>query len=95
MASSGRSFAIEADPTALPPGLHFAEVLGFDCSQGAVVGPIFRIPITVCKERDGNGSDTVKKLSNLVFEPGTIHREFVTVPTGSNFVGMSISFFST
>lgn len=45
---NGRSFEVEVDPTALPEGLHYAEVQGFDASA-EWRGPLFRVPITVIR----------------------------------------------
>eukprot|EP00808_Paulinella_micropora_P028965 g4430.t1 len=50
MNSDGREFSIRVDPTQLAPGTHFAEVLGFDSEFSEKErGPLFRVPITVCK----------------------------------------------
>ncbi|KAI8846872.1 hypothetical protein BC829DRAFT_418846 [Chytridium lagenaria] len=46
--NEGRSFLIKVDPSRLPPGLHFAEIVAIDTNQRDA-GPLFRIPITVCK----------------------------------------------
>lgn len=47
MTYNGRSFEIGVDPTALSPGVHYAEVRGVDM-KSPWRGPLFRVPITVC-----------------------------------------------
>ena len=41
-----RQFAIRVDPTALPPGAHYAEVCAYDVSK-CFQGALFRVPVTV------------------------------------------------
>ena len=45
---NGRSFKIEVDPTNLPPGVHTAQVIGYDASRRER-GAMFSVPITVVK----------------------------------------------
>lgn len=45
---SGRGFEIRVDPSSLPPGLHYAEVIATD-DTAPWRGPLFRVPITVIK----------------------------------------------
>jgi tripeptidyl-peptidase-2 len=48
---NGRTFELRVDPTALPPGLHYAEVLAVNPDQ-EWRGPLFRVPVTVVKPQD-------------------------------------------
>ncbi|MEW5318316.1 MAG: hypothetical protein WDW38_009545 [Sanguina aurantia] len=47
MHHSGRSFEVRVDPTGLPAGLHYAEVLGCSVDEQAWQGPRFRLPVTI------------------------------------------------
>ncbi|KAJ3145495.1 tripeptidyl-peptidase II Tpp2 [Irineochytrium annulatum] len=91
MHSEGRNFLIHVDPTKLPPGLHFAEVIGIDTNQRDA-GPLFKIPITVCKPEEtvvdtqyGSRPSSVVKFPSMVLVPPEVHRKFVYVPEGANF----------
>ncbi|KAJ3416574.1 tripeptidyl-peptidase II Tpp2 [Chytridiales sp. JEL 0842] len=95
--SSGRAFQVKVDPTQLPPGLHYGEVLGFDTEQRAA-GPLFRIPVTVCKPEQVEASSTAVvdsgsylRYSDLTFTPGTIVRKFIAVPAGANFAELIVN----
>ncbi|GIL86265.1 hypothetical protein Vretifemale_14673 [Volvox reticuliferus] len=46
--AGGRSFEVIVDPTSLPPGLHYAEVVALEVDSRER-GPLFRLPITVIK----------------------------------------------
>ncbi|KAF6251901.1 subtilase family-domain-containing protein [Scenedesmus sp. NREL 46B-D3] len=48
---NGRTFELRVDPTALPAGLHYAEVLAVNPDQ-EWRGPLFRVPVTVVKPQD-------------------------------------------
>ncbi|KAI8803902.1 Tripeptidyl peptidase II-domain-containing protein [Cladochytrium replicatum] len=68
----------------LTPGLHNAEVQGFD-TKTIDAGPLFRVPVTVVKPlpREASG---VYKFESFRFEPGTVERRFIAVPADANFV---------
>ncbi|KAJ3099253.1 hypothetical protein HDU97_003317 [Phlyctochytrium planicorne] len=90
--SDGRSFLIGVDPTNLSPGFHYAEILGIDTNQRQA-GPLFRIPITVCKTEsdtvtDGNSRFVFPKLH---LTPGNIIRKYITAPHTANFAGLWLS----
>ena len=52
---NGRSFKIEVDPTRLPPGVHTAEIEGYDTratdgdDDDERRGPVFTVPVTVVR----------------------------------------------
>ncbi|KAI8995893.1 subtilase family-domain-containing protein [Gaertneriomyces semiglobifer] len=94
LGAAGRTFNITVDPTMLPPGLHFAEILGMDTRNGKG-GPIFRIPVTVSKPESaarGTLEETASylKWDKLRFNPGTIQRRFIAVPLGANFAELTV-----
>ncbi|GLI68325.1 hypothetical protein VaNZ11_012720 [Volvox africanus] len=46
--AGGRSFEVIVDPSSLPPGLHYGEVVALEVDSRER-GPLFRLPITVIK----------------------------------------------
>lgn len=72
--AGGRSFSVAVDPSALPPGAHFAEVIGFDAraEPSAVPCPVFRLPITV-----------VKPITSSTPSPSSASSATLTPPTES------------
>ncbi|TPX63343.1 hypothetical protein SpCBS45565_g06696 [Spizellomyces sp. 'palustris'] len=92
--NGGRSFSVRVDPTTLEPGFHFAEVQGYD-TQNPKAGPIFSIPVTVCKPEVAGNFGAEERVAyfrweGLKFEPGTIVRRFVSVPLGANFAELIV-----
>ncbi|KAI9202127.1 subtilase family-domain-containing protein [Polychytrium aggregatum] len=85
--NGGRAFSVRVNPTNLAPGLHFGEVLAID-STAPELGPLFRVPVTVCKPEVVENA--LVKYNNLSFEPGTIIRKFVSVPTEANFAELTV-----
>ena len=73
IASSGRQFLVHVDATQLPAGLHHGEVFGYDTQLPEEAGPLFRIPVTVCKPDISSigacGSDVVVKYPEIKFIP--------------------------
>lgn len=69
--------SIVVDPTGLKDGLHYAEVVGVD-SEAPWRGPLFRIPVTICKPLELKTSPPVASFSNLSFVPGTTWSSGVT-----------------
>ncbi|GLC44539.1 hypothetical protein PLESTB_000062200 [Pleodorina starrii] len=55
--SGGRSFEVLVDPSRLPPGLHYGEVLALEV-EARERGPLFRLPITVIKPLQVPGAVT-------------------------------------
>ncbi|MCA8995232.1 MAG: tripeptidyl peptidase II, partial [Planctomycetaceae bacterium] len=73
----GRPMSVQVDPTDLDPGVHFAEILGFDLLY-ADRGPLVRIPVTVVRSvsaKNNSVSWTAKTNS------GEVVRKFVNVPS--------------
>jgi hypothetical protein len=48
LTNNGRDFEVSVDASNLAPGLHYAEVQGWDTSA-EWRGPLFKVPCTVCK----------------------------------------------
>ncbi len=103
LTSSGQSLNVFVDPRGLSPGAHFAEVLGFDADDADHVrGPLFRIPVTVCRTIPAVRDDAEvvldvptlrgQQLNETIpdFEPGRIERRFIPVPSGASWVDLRI-----
>ncbi|KAJ1338999.1 hypothetical protein BSLG_006138 [Batrachochytrium salamandrivorans] len=86
--NAGRTFSIRVDPTQLKPGFHYGTITGHD-SNKPDVGPLFTIPITVCKPDVAPSLLTdapfYVKYESLRFKSGDIQRRFIHVPLGANF----------
>lgn len=84
--NSGKTMDIRVDPTQLNAGLHFGSISGYDVNNLAI-GPLFKIPVTVCKPDEVTSTDAFIKYENMRFGPGDISRHFIKVPVNSNFAG--------
>ena len=84
-----KSFAVRVDPVDLAPGLHFAQVHAID-AQNPSLGPLFTIPVTVCKAQS-NVPDAFVTFAEQSFIPGDIKRFFLDVPANANFIGNFIN----
>lgn len=79
--SSGNSFRVKVDPTALSESkFHYGEVLGYDTSAPER-GPLFHIPVSVVKPTIP--SQGFIQYKNVEYGPGDIIRRFVQVPEGA------------
>ena len=86
LGSKGRDFSLLVDPTRLPPGVHYAQVVGHDLAAAtAGAGPAFRLPVVVVKgiPVPTEGGDPRFVLPATPFAPGRIERRFVHVPDGA------------
>lgn len=64
--------SIVVDPTGLKEGLHYSEVVGID-SEAPWRGPLFRIPVTICKALELKTLPPRVSFTNMSFVPGTMH----------------------
>lgn len=86
MHAGGRTFRILVDPMDLPPGVHYAEIVGTDTADPDR-GAMFRIPVTVIKPHeltDAHWKETIR------FTPGEIERRFFHVPDGATWADLVI-----
>lgn len=97
--NGGQAFAVLVDPRQVEPGAHYAEVVGYDADDRSR-GPLFRLPITVCRpiptmhseEEREESQDEGPVLVNghleerLEMQPGDIARRFMVVPDGATWV---------
>ncbi|CAG9460207.1 unnamed protein product [Pedinophyceae sp. YPF-701] len=77
----GRVFNVEVDPTALAPGVHYAEIHAYDAAA-RWRGPLFRVPVTVTRGERPDPPPFID-LGEFAFEAGTEVRRFVEVPQGA------------
>ena len=84
----GKQVGIRVDPTQLEPGLHFAEVIGYDQSDRER-GPIFHLPITVIKPSSTDDNPNIWR-KKVKLKPGKIDRNFIAVPTGATWADLKI-----
>ncbi len=83
---NGRSFKFTVDPTNLEPGLHTAQILGYDMNNMSF-GPRFSVPITVAKSLDQSSSIS---LGELEFEYNEVKRFFLDVPIGATWMDVTV-----
>ncbi|KAI8616739.1 subtilase family-domain-containing protein [Chytriomyces sp. MP71] len=89
LASEGRTFAINADPTGLAAGLHTGFVSGYDVNLPAA-GPLFRVPVTVCKAGQAESDGALVRYKDVEFTSGKIERKFIPVPSGANYATVTV-----
>ncbi len=81
LAQAGRAFEVRVDPGKLSPGLHVAEVRGYDAAARQR-GPLFRVPITVTKPEAVTG-EKCELHGKAQCRHGDMVRRFVAVPEGA------------
>ncbi|RKP38250.1 subtilase family-domain-containing protein, partial [Dimargaris cristalligena] len=80
--NGGISFSVMVDPTQLTAGrFYFTEVLGYD-AKCVARGPLFSIPVTICKPQAVDSSATVV-FDNITMKCAQIERRFMEVPAGA------------
>jgi tripeptidyl-peptidase-2 len=96
LSHGGKSFSVRVDPTGLEPGVHYAEVQGYD-AENLKRGPLFRLPVTVVRHEkmtlreDPEQNGTRLAFSETMeFEPGRVVRRFLTVPMGATWIDITI-----
>ncbi|EKX54447.1 tripeptidyl peptidase II [Guillardia theta CCMP2712] len=87
--ASGKGFEARVDPSSLPTGAHFCEILGFD-SECPSLGPIFRFPVTVIKPMTIPPGDFSLSLPAQRYLPGTLDRHFLSVPRGATWAEFTV-----
>ncbi|RMF86238.1 MAG: hypothetical protein D6744_00060, partial [Planctomycetota bacterium] len=85
----GRSFEVRVDPTRLEPGVHYAEIRGYDAGQPER-GPVFRVPITVVRPMPVDPAEAIAWGEALHFEPARIERRFIATPAGATWADLRI-----
>ena len=83
---NGRSFKFNVDPTKLEPGVHTAQILGYDVNNREA-GPRFSVPITVAKTMDQSPKIS---LGTMEFEYNEVKRFFLDVPAGASWMDVTV-----
>lgn len=87
----GNRFEVLVDPTQLKPGVHYAEVQASSKDQPG--GPVFRLPVTVIipltNQKHVSKKGTLKWEED--FDPGIVHRKFITVPEGATWCELEMT----
>ncbi|MCA8988563.1 MAG: tripeptidyl peptidase II, partial [Planctomycetaceae bacterium] len=89
----GNRFDVEIDPTALEPGVHYAEVHAYEANANADQ-PMFRVPVTVVipiKEQPEEGEYEFTS----EFVPGKLVRHYFDVPEGATSCSISMELADT
>merc|ERR1712013_32468 len=77
-----RHFLVHVDPTGLTPGAHSAYIHAYD-TTAPETGKVWEIAITVIKTEKLQTSPRMHVSHSNVFQPGTIKRHFLPVPTNA------------
>ncbi|EGD80013.1 hypothetical protein, variant [Salpingoeca rosetta] len=80
MNNSTRSFGVHVNTGDLEPGLHYTEIRAYRVGD-ADAGPVFRVPVTVCKPTPLAAPQSTATTS-AVMSAGAVKRYFYAVPSG-------------
>jgi tripeptidyl-peptidase-2 len=86
----GSRFRVHIDPTDLEPGVHFAQVLGYD-ALAEEKGPIFRVPVTVVRPEPVVEDDDWTFERIIDTRAGRIERLLLDVPDGATWADIHIT----
>ena len=85
LVADGGLFLVQVSHETLQPGAHFAEVLAYDV-EGAETGPLFRLPVVVCKPHVLPESGRPRlSLDTLRLGAGALERHFFAPPAGATY----------
>ncbi|KAI3633416.1 hypothetical protein MIR68_008363 [Amoeboaphelidium protococcarum] len=88
--SGGRDFQVVIDPTNLKDGqFYYGEICAYE-SGNIEKGPIFRVPVSVCKPTLLPITDASYSYQQL-YDPGSVDRKFIQIPNGATFADIEIS----
>ena len=85
----GNSISIEIDPRELGPGLHSTRVLFYDSDKDRSLGPDIVVPVTVLVQLELDSEFYAE--DTVMLNQGGIHRNFLMVPHGANYVDVTVS----
>ena len=83
---NGRTFKFTVDPTNLAPGVHTANIYGYDVNNRDI-GPRFSVPITIVKPLERS---TTVSLGELEFDANEVKRFFLDVPEGASWMDVTV-----
>ena len=85
---TNRHFLVSVDPTGLAPGAHCAYITAHDATNPAR-GKLFEVPINVIRTEKLDMIPRPKVEHRETFQPGTIRRHFLEVPSGATWATFS------
>lgn len=86
-----RTINLEIKKNSLKPGVHYAEICGYDLSN-IELGPVFRVPITVVvPENRFERDECCIDIGKLSYKPGQRIRRFYHVPYGATWAELLLS----
>ncbi len=86
--AAGRRLDVRVDPTDLPEGAHYAEILGMDATNPER-GPVFRVPVTVIRAEEVDEESWAWQ-EVVPFGPGYEQRHFFVAPEGATWADIRV-----
>ncbi|MFT7517003.1 MAG: subtilisin family serine protease [Myxococcota bacterium] len=87
--ANGNSITLNINPQDLAPGLHSTRVLMYDADKPRSIGAEIIIPVTVVVQLDSDSAH--KSVDHATLQQGGLHRSFVMVPHGANYVDVKVA----
>jgi len=87
--AQGNSITLDIDPQSLEPGLHSTRVLMFDADKPRSIGAEVIIPVTIAVQLESDSEHN--SVDHATLEQGGLHRSFVMVPHGANYVDVKVT----
>jgi hypothetical protein len=87
--ANGNSISLKINPENLEPGLHSTRVLMFDADKPRSIGAEIIIPVTIAVQLDSDSEH--KSLDHATLKQGELHRSFLMVPHGANYVDIKVT----
>lgn len=86
LGGNGRSFEVRVDTTRLEPGLHTANIRGYDSEKPG--RHLFDIPVTVTKPIPSSGPSV--QIHKVKLSKGKVDRHFISVPEGATWAELKL-----
>lgn len=80
---------VRIDPTGLPAGAHYAEVVAYDADKPER-GALCKYPITVVKGHEVEAADNYVWRETITSEPGDLNKWMFSIPSGATWMDLII-----